>query len=83
MDFRLQLGQFLLDFEDFQPGQLPQPVGDNGARLGVVKPELFHDGGFRLSGPALAGADGGDDLVDDINRPFEPLEDMGAVGSPF
>jgi len=53
------------------------------ADLGIVKAESLHNGGLGLGLTALAAPDGGDDLVHDVDGPFEALQDVGTLPGPF
>ena len=75
----LQLGQLALNLQNLQTSQLSQTEGTDGGSLQLIEAEPLHDGhtGFRLA--ALAGADGGDDLVHDVGGPLQTFQDVGAL----
>ena len=75
----MQLVQFVLDLENLQTGQTAQGELADGVRLGIVKAELGHDGGFRLRLAAAAVADGVDDVVHDVHGAGEALQDVGPL----
>ena len=77
-DLFVEIGQFAFDLFDFKPGQLSETVRDDGARLRIVKPELFHDSGLRFRDAAVGMADGVDNLVHDIDRAFQSFQNMSA-----
>ena len=79
LDLGPQAGQLLLDLEDLQPGQTAQLQFDDGVGLRVVKAELLHNGGLGLGHAALAGPDGGDQLVHNVGGLFQALQDVGAL----
>ena len=62
-----QFTQFLLDLEDFQASQTAQLQLDDGIRLQFVKAEVIHHSLACLGKAALAGADGSDDFIDDVD----------------
>ena len=68
-DLRVQFFQFVLDLQDLEAGELTETVCHDGGCLRVVEAELVHDGLFGFGLAAAAGADGGDDLIDDVDGP--------------
>ena len=69
----------LSDFQNFQTGQLAQTEGADGGSLHFIKAELLHDGGAGLGLAALAGADGGDDLVHNVGGTLQTFQNVGAL----
>ena len=78
-DGKAQITQLLLDFQDLETCQATQLQLDDGVRLHLVKAEVVHNGLARLGKAALAGADGGDDLIDDVHRLAQTLQNMLAL----
>ena len=74
-----QIAQLLLDFQNFQTCQTTQLQLDDGIGLQLVKAEVVHNGLTRLGKAALAGADGGDDLIDDVHRLAQTFQNMLAL----
>ena len=68
-DLVVQFFQFVLDLQDLEAGELTEAVRHDGGSLRVVEAELVHDGLFGFGLAAAAGADGGDDLIDDVDGP--------------
>ena len=79
LDLGPQAGQLLLDLEDLQPSQAAQLQLDDGVGLGVVEAEPLHDGGLGLRHAALAGPDGGDQLVHNVGGLFQAFQDVGPL----
>ena len=79
LDLGPQGGQLLLDLEDFQTSQTAQLQLHDGIGLGIVETELFHNSRLGLGHAALAGADGGDQLIHDIGGFLEALQNMGPL----
>ena len=72
-DAGMELVQLVFDLQNLQPGQLPQLEPADGVGLEVVEAELLHQGQLGLGPAALAGPDGGDDLVHDVDGLFQAL----------
>ena len=79
LDLGPQGGQLLLDLEDFQTSQTAQLQLHDGIGLGIVETELFHNSRLGLGHAALAGADGGDQLIHDIGGFLEALQNVGSL----
>ena len=69
----VQLGQLVFNLQNFQPCQLPQLELADGVGLQVVKAEVLHQRGLGLGPAAFAGPDGGDNLVHNVDGPFQAL----------
>ena len=78
-DGSAQFTQFLLDLEDLQTSQTAQLQLDDGIRLQFVKAEVIHHSLTGLGKAALAGADGSDDLIDDVDGLMQTFQDMLAL----
>ena len=76
-DLFLKVFQLVHDLLDLQSGQLTEAVGHDGGSLRIVKSEAFHDGLLGFGGAALTGADGGDDLIDDVDGTGQTFQDVG------
>ena len=79
LDLCLQAGQLFLDLEDLETSQTAQLQFHDRVGLRVVEAELLHDRGLCLGHAALAGADGGDELIHDVGGLLQTLEDVGAL----
>ena len=62
-----------------RPARRPSCSLHDSVCLRVIKTELLHDGSLCLRHAALAGADGGDQLIHDVGSLFQALQDMGAL----
>ena len=69
----VQLAQLGADLFNFQSGQLTQTECHNGRSLGLVNVVLGHQFLLGLGLAALAAANGGDDLVHNINGAGQTL----------
>ena len=78
-DGSAQFTQFLLDLEDLQTSQTAQLQLDDGIRLQFVKAEVIHHSLAGLGKAALAGADGSDDFIDDVDGLMQTFQDMLAL----
>src|SRR5699024_9905141 len=67
------------DLEDLQTGQAAQLQFHDGVGLRLVEIKTVHDGLPRLGKAALAGADGGDDLVHDVHGFAQAFQDVFAL----
>ena len=74
-----QLAQLLLDFQDFQTGQAAQLQLDDCVRLRLIKTEIVHDGLACLGKAALAGADGRDNFIDDVDGLVQAFQNVLAL----
>ena len=79
LDFAAQFVALFQNLFDFKTGQLTDAVSDNRGRLGLVKAEFFNNRGLRFGNAAFAGANGGDDVVDNINRAGKTFQNVLAV----
>ena len=79
LDLGLQAGKLFLDLQDLKACQTAQLQLDDGICLRVVKAELLHDGSLGLCHAALAGADGGDQLVHDVGGLLQAFQNVGAL----
>ena len=78
-DLSIQLVQFVFNLKDLQTGQFAQLHFHNGIGLHFVKLEGIHHSLACLGHAALAGADGGNDLVHNIHSPVQAIQNMGAL----
>ena len=78
-DGSAQFTQFLLDLEDLQTSQTAQLQLDDGIRLQFVKAEVIHHSLTGLGKAALAGADGSNDFIDDVDGLMQTFQDMLAL----
>ena len=74
-----QLAQLLIDLEDFQACETSQLQFYDSIGLRVVEAETLHNGRLCLCKAALAGADGGDDLIHNIHSLAQTFQDVLAV----
>ncbi len=74
-----QLAQLLVDLEDFQACETSQLQFYDSIGLRVVEAETLHNGRLCLCKAALAGADGGDDLIHNIHSLAQTFQDVLAV----
>ncbi len=79
LDLGLQAGKLFLNLQDLKACQTAQLQLDDGVCLRVVKAELLHDGSFGFCHAALAGADGGDQLVHDVGGLLQAFQNVGAL----
>ena len=78
-DVGVELVQLVFNLQNLQPSQLAQLELADGVGLQIVKAEALHQRGLGLGPAALAGPDGGDDLVHNVDGLFQALQNVGAV----
>lgn len=78
-DVGVELVQLVFNLQNLQPSQLAQLELADGVGLQIVKAEALHQRGLGLGPAALAGPDGGDNLVHNVDGLFQALQNVGAV----
>ena len=82
-DLGVQGAQLFLDLQNLQTSQTAQLQLDDGICLRVIKAELLHDGSLGLAHAALAGTDGGNQLIHDVGGLFQAFQNVGAFPGLF